>query len=151
MAAPMAKIKQVFKVEKLNPQQEETIKSLLEQKDVFLALRTGGGKSLCYMAFPLMYSSDIQPAQDVIPQVLIISPLVSIMKEQTEFLISKGFTTSYIGKETSEDARILRGEIQFVFSSPESILQNDRWRNMLSSSRSFRLFVVDEAHTVVHW
>ena len=83
----MAKIKEVFNVKKLNPHQEETIKNLLEQKDVFPALRTGGGKSLCYMAFPLMYSSDIQPCQKVILQALIISPLVSIMKEQTEFFL----------------------------------------------------------------
>ena len=79
----MAKIKEAFKLEKLNAQQEETIKSLLEQKDVFLALRPGGGKSLCYMVFPLIYSSDIQPAQDVIPQVLIISPLASIINRQS--------------------------------------------------------------------
>ena len=75
------KNKEVFKVEKSNPQQEETIKILLEQKDVFLALRTGGGKSLCNMARSLLYSSDIQLAEGGIPQVLIISPLVSITKE----------------------------------------------------------------------
>lgn len=121
----------------------------MAKKDVFLSLRTGGGKSLCYMAFPIFY--EYSNSLDVQPQVLIISPLLSIMKEQTDLLASKGFTATFIGKDKSEDASILDGKYQFVFSSPEAILQNDKWRDMLSGSKSFRLFVVDEAHTLVHW
>ncbi|XP_056001114.1 ATP-dependent DNA helicase RecQ-like [Ostrea edulis] len=149
MEAPLlTKVGEVFEVEKLSAQQEKAISSLLDNRDVFLSLRTGGGKSLCYMAFPLFYERMYQPQ---LAHVLIVSPLLAIMKEQTEFLKSKGFTATYIGKDANEDDGILAGEYQFLFTSPEAVLQNDKWRNMLSSSKSFRLFVVDEAHTVVHW
>lgn len=150
MAAPsITTLQEIFEVEKLSAEQEKAIDSLLAKKDVFLSLRTSGGKSLCYMAFPIFY--EYSNSLDVQPQVLIISPLLSIMKEQTDLLASKGFTATFIGKDKSEDASILDGKYQFVFSSPEAILQNDKWRDMLSGSKSFRLFVVDEAHTLVHW
>ena len=141
------RLTEVFGIEKLSPQQEKAIDCLKSGKDVFLSLRTGGGKSLCYMAFPIFCDEQI----DTMPQVLIISPLLSIMKEQTDFLVSKGLTATYIGKDSSEDDKILDGKFQFIFSSPEAVLQSDKWRNMLSSSKTFRLFVVDEAHTLVHW
>jgi superfamily II DNA helicase RecQ len=146
----LSKVQEVFGIEKLSPQQVKAIDGLKNGKDVFLSLRTGSGKSLCYMAFPMFCDEQLN-TQYTMPQVLIISPLISIMKEQTDFLVSKGLTATYIGKDSSEDSRILDGKYQFIFSSPEAILQSDRWRNMLSSSKSFRLFVVDEAHTLVHW
>lgn len=99
--------------------------------------------SLCATWPSLFFMNIARNSLDVQPQVLIISPLLSIMKEQTDLLASKGFTATFIGKDKSEDASILDGKYQFVFSSPEAILQNDKWRDMLSGSKSFRLFVVD--------
>lgn len=56
MAAPsITTLQEIFEVEKLSAEQEKAIDSLLAKKDVFLSLRTGGGKSLCYMAFPIFY------------------------------------------------------------------------------------------------
>jgi hypothetical protein len=49
----LARVRKVFGVEKLSPQQEKAINGLMNGKDVFVSLRTGGGKSLCYMAFPM--------------------------------------------------------------------------------------------------
>ena len=70
MAAPsITTLQEIFEVEKLSAEQEKAIDSLLAKKDVFLSLRTGGGKSLCYMAFPIFY--EYSNSLDVQPQVLI--------------------------------------------------------------------------------
>lgn len=106
------------------------------------------------MLHGLPYFSEHSNSVDVhvvMLQVLIISSLLSIMREQTDFLVSKWITATFIAKDKSEDASVLDGKYQFVFLSPEAILQNDKWRNMLSGSKCLRLFVVDEAHTLVHW
>uniref|UniRef100_A0A8W8MHU3 Helicase ATP-binding domain-containing protein n=1 Tax=Magallana gigas TaxID=29159 RepID=A0A8W8MHU3_MAGGI len=54
-------------------------------------------------------------------------------------------------RDSSEDIDIINGNFQFLFASPESILSVNKWRDMLVASKHFKLFVVDEAHTVLHW
>jgi ATP-dependent DNA helicase RecQ len=71
---------QMFGVETFNSIQSESLRQLSDGKDVFLSIRTGGGKSLVYQAFPLL--------RDERCQVLIISPLLSIMKEQVWLCIT---------------------------------------------------------------
>lgn len=85
-------------------------------------------------------------------EVLIISPLLSIMKEQSGYLTSIGFTATYIGQGNNKDD-LVAGKYQFVFSSPESILSFTKWRDFLTSPpcKNLELFVVDEAHTVLQW
>nr|XP_034333442.1 ATP-dependent DNA helicase hus2/rqh1-like [Crassostrea gigas] len=73
------------------------------------------------------------------------------MKEQCEYLKSCDFTSTFIGRDSSEDIDIINGNFQFLFASPESILSVNKWRDMLVASKHFKLFVVDEAHTVLHW
>uniref|UniRef100_A0A8W8LXN6 Helicase ATP-binding domain-containing protein n=1 Tax=Magallana gigas TaxID=29159 RepID=A0A8W8LXN6_MAGGI len=72
------------------------------------------------------------------------------MKEQCEYLKSCECTSTYIGRERSKDTDIINGNFQFLFASPESILSINKWRDMLVASKHFKLFVVDEAHTVLH-
>lgn len=62
------------------------------------------------------------------------------MKEQSEYLSSLGFTATYIGKDSSEDQDILEENYEFLFTSPESILSVSKWRDMVTSSKKFRLF-----------
>ena len=95
------------------------------------------------------------------------------MKEQCEYLNSKNLLSTYIGKDSSEDNVILNGDYKFLLTSPESLLSVGKWRDMLINASSvsdkgttgvtgsdsesnpkspnFQLFVVDEAHTVLHW
>jgi len=68
-----------------------------------------------------------------------------------EFLKSKGFSATYMAKNIEEDMAILGGKFNFLFSSPEKLLGVSKWRDMLVSSSSIRLVVVDEAHTVLQW
>lgn len=85
-------------------------------------------------------------------KVLVVSRLLSIMKEQSEYLTSMGFTATYIGHVNNDDD-LVAGNYQFVFSPPESILSITKWRDLLTSPpyKNLELFVVDEAHTVLQW
>ena len=138
-----------FGIRELKPFQKETLKNLLDGRDVYLSMKTGGGKSLCYEAFPVLWSENHQLSSAC--NVLVISPLISIMKEQSEFLKTLGFTSTYIGKTPEEDMMILDERFQFLFTSPEAILSITKWRNMVTRSQHFKLIVIDEAHTVIRW
>ncbi len=88
-----------------------------------LSIRTGGGKSLCYQTFPAAYKYNEMACDSRFPvpgKVFIISLLLSIMREQTQFLRSLGFNSNYIGESVETDECIAQGQIQFVFSSIES-------------------------------
>ncbi|XP_052678559.1 uncharacterized protein LOC128159483 [Crassostrea angulata] len=147
MAGKFQNVCKRFSLDALKPFQEETITQLLKGRDSFLSVKTGGGKSICYQGFQLMWT-ELNGCEC---SVLIVSPLLSIMKEQCEYLKSCDFTSTYIGRDSSEDIDIINGNFQFLFASPESILSVNKWRDMLVASKHFKLFVVDEAHTVLHW
>jgi superfamily II DNA helicase RecQ len=136
-----------FGITVLRDFQEETIKKLLEGRDVYLSRKTGGGKSLCYQAFPISWSEKHEGPCNV----LVITPLISIMKEQCEYLTSVGLTATYIGRNSEDEESILDEKFQFLFTSPEAILSVTKWREMVTRSQHFKLIVVDEAHTVIRW
>lgn len=84
------------------------------------------------------------------------SPLVSLMKDQVKCLKEKGINASSIGEKDDVDSlnKILRGEINIVFSSPEAVLANDRWREIVCSpvyQQNVIAVAVDEAHCITHW
>ena len=93
--------------------------------------------------------------------ILVISPLVSVMEYQTNFLRKLGISAGSIGEDKALDLKIEKGECSVVFSSPESIslLGNGQWRSMLemvSGEACCPLnnligIVVDEAHRISHW
>ncbi|XP_045162072.2 probable ATP-dependent DNA helicase RecS [Mercenaria mercenaria] len=134
-----------FNIDELKEFQKDTISNLVKGRDVFLSVKTGGGKSLCYQTFGVIW----RQLHDENCQVLVVTPLISIMKEQCQYLSSLGFTATYIGKD--EDVICLEERFDFLFSSPENILGVSAYRGMLSRNESIKLLVVDEAHTVLHW
>jgi ATP-dependent DNA helicase RecQ len=76
------------------------------------------------------------------------------MKEQCSKLNKLGFNATYIGKDASESDQIIRGHFKFLFGSPEQLLGEVKWREMLKSDvyqENMRALVVDEAHTVIQW
>ena len=78
---------------------------------------------VCYQGFPLIWreSHVNEPCS-----VLVVTPLLSIMKEQCDFLEEQGFAATYIGRSTEGDKAIEAGKLDFVFSSPENLLSVDR-------------------------
>ncbi|XP_069114820.1 ATP-dependent DNA helicase RecQ-like [Argopecten irradians] len=103
MASPFqfSSVLERFAIPVLQEFQKKSFEALLEGRDVYLSVKTGGGKSLCYQAFQQLWTEKNDGDSNC--AVLVISPLVSIMKEQSDFLESRGFRATYIGKDSSED------------------------------------------------
>ena len=117
----------MFLIERLEAFKDNTLKALLKGRDEYLSVKTGSGKSLCYQAFSSLWRSE----NNGICQIVTVTPLlalVSIMKEQCDFLINLGFTATNIGKDDQENSGILAGQYEIVFTSPDSLLGVPMWK-----------------------
>ena len=110
MAAIETKISELFKISKLTDTQKTVICKLVDGLDVLLCVKTGGGKSLCYQAFPTFFSDK----NDAEASVLIISPLISIMKEQCGYLTSLGLSACYVGQSEQTDSDIAEQRVFYT-------------------------------------
>ena len=121
----------VFGVDKLFPE------AFISREDVLLSLPTGFGKSLVFQMAPLVHAElskfNHRFTANPIIIIIVISPLVSLMEDQTIFLPNLNIKAGSIGADKSVNVKIEKGECSIVFSSPESLLGNGRWRNILSS------------------
>lgn len=117
----MAAAESIFSLEELKDFQKAAIEQLLKKSDVCLSVRTGAGKSRCYQAFHPMFKKD---NPDCLCTVLVVCPLISIMKEQTNYLSELGFSATYIGKDGKENDSIKTVEYDFLFTSPEAVVGN---------------------------
>lgn len=154
-------------------QKEEAVRGFVEGKDVFAILPTGYGKSVIYAILPLLFDfmfgkfleSYMQCVYYVIHVnegrtgsiVVVITPLIALMVDQKKNFSPTGVTVEFVGKAQDDNAavkRVLKGEVQLVYISPENILKNHRFRDMLlKTNYQQRLVavVVDEAHCVQMW
>ena len=127
------------------PLQEETICSILKGKDSLTVLPTGGGKSLCFQLPALMEEGIF----------VVISPLISLMKDEVDARIDMGIAAAYLNSSLSaveqraaiEDCR--QGNVKLLYMSPER-LQNEAAINLLKDI-GVSFFVIDEAHCISHW
>ena len=147
--------------EELKEKQIEALKAFADGKDVFVSLPTGYGKSLCYQILPFLYDAlrgcagrdETRTASIVV----VVTPLVSIMKDQVSDLNNRQVSAIHIlSSAVSEGQRgaIMQGEYSIVYISPEELLQHGRWRDMLHSEvyqKNLVGFVIDEAHCVKKW
>jgi len=125
--------------------QEEIIKSILDGKDTFAIMPTGAGKSVCFQV----------PAQLLPGVTLVISPLISLMKDQVDSLNEAGISAAYINsslnygqiEERLQKAR--EGYFKLIYVAPER-LESQRFRELLQSVQ-LSLLAVDEAHCVSQW
>ena len=89
--------------------------------------------------------------------VVVVTPLVSLMFDQKEKFSRKGITVEFVGEAQDDEQAVLsvlKGKIQLVYISPESLLGNNRFHTMLLSDcyqKRLRALVVDEAHCVKLW
>ncbi|XP_022807923.1 putative ATP-dependent DNA helicase Q1 [Stylophora pistillata] len=141
-----------FKISELNAHQKFAITKILVEKDVFVNLPTGSGKSLIYQALPLVFDHVTDESGHI---VIVVSPLISLMEDQVKYLRSLGLSAVNISSNFEVDrAKIEKGEYSIVYGSPEAWLMNERWRCMLSNdiySRKPCAVAVDEAHVLRHW
>jgi len=141
----------------LKTEQTQAILKFLQGKDVFVVLPTGYGKSLCYACLPLVFDRVFgRLSTNERSIAVVISPLIALMEDQVGSFSSRGITSVKAGScsdhETSQ--RIINGEYQLVFISPEALLSKKRWRKMLLCDvyqRNLVAVVVDEAHCVRNW
>ena len=135
----------------LRESQALAIEKFLSGRDVFVSLPTGSGKSLCYCVLP--YAFDLLRGVSCKSIAIVVSPLVSLMIDQVRHMTERGITAVYVGDCVSE-VEVCNGCFQLVFMSPESLLTNETWRDMLTSpvyQEHLVAVVIDEAHCVKKW
>ncbi len=127
------------------PLQKEAMSLVMQNRDSLIVLPTGGGKSLCYQV----------PALARDGMAVIVSPLISLMKDQVDTLQSLGIAAGCVNsmqtaEEKSEIARrIRRGELKLLYISPERLVQPRTLDFLRSTKVSF--VAVDEAHCISQW
>ncbi len=137
----------------LRPNQEAAIRNFLGGKDVFVSLPTGAGKSLCYSLLPRVYDELRQTPYSSI--VIVVSPLIALMKDQVKSMTRRGVRAVYAAELSEEGiTEIVEGKQQLIFMSPETLLTNSKWRDIIQSplfQENLLALVVDEAHCVTKW
>ena len=141
---PAAVLKQVFGFDTFRPGQREIIDAVLEGRDCIGLMPTGAGKSLTYML----------PARMLPGTVLVVSPLISLMKDQVDALNALGFRAAEINSTLDPVERAARldafrrGEYELVYLAPEAL--DGRLRDFVGGC-PVALLVVDEAHCISQW
>jgi ATP-dependent DNA helicase RecQ len=143
---PLNVLREIFGFDSFKPGQEEAIRAVLEGRDTLAVMPTGGGKSLCYQVPALMQES----------LTVIVSPLISLMKDQVDSLLQSSVTdaaTLHSGLSPEErwevERRVRTGEVKMLYVAPERLRSLEF---VLALRRAgVGLFVVDEAHCISEW
>lgn len=144
MDSPKQILKSYFGYDSFRPLQEEIINHVLQRKDALVLMPTGGGKSICFQIPALMMEGTA----------IVVSPLISLMKDQVEALRANGIAAEALNSANDEIAnrqiadRCLRGDVKLLYISPERLMTELKWmQTMLKVS----LFAIDEAHCISQW
>ncbi len=138
-------LRQVFGLHEFRPRQQEIIENLIAGEDAFVLMPTGGGKSLCYQ-LPALLRPGVA---------LVVSPLISLMKDQVDALTANGVAAAYYNSTLpAEKARqvlasLHAGELDLLYVAPERLM-NPGFLDRLSEI-AISLIAVDEAHCVSQW
>ncbi len=138
-------IRRFWGYESLRPLQAEAIETTLVGRDSLVVLPTGGGKSLCYQVPPL-----ITKRTDIV-----VSPLISLMKDQVDGLVASGYPAVAVHSGMSRKRRLdsleqlSSGKCRLALVSPERLLM-PRFLEMIKR-REVKAFAIDEAHCISHW
>ncbi|SDR71991.1 ATP-dependent DNA helicase RecQ [Polaribacter sp. KT25b] len=137
-------LKNVFGYDNFRPLQEEIINRTLEGKDSFVLMPTGGGKSICFQIPALVFDGIT----------IVISPLISLMKDQVQALKSNGIKADFFNSSISPQEenevinKAMNGELQLLYLSPEKLISvSNTWLKELN----IKLVAIDEAHCVSMW
>ena len=125
--------------------QEQVIRGVMQKRDTLCVMPTGGGKSVCYQV----------PALVMDGTVLVISPLISLMKDQVDALHQVGIPAAYINSSLSSEEyfetmeRAVLGEYQLLYVAPER-LDSPSFKNQLRRM-TIPMVAIDEAHCISQW
>ncbi|MEX2530634.1 MAG: ATP-dependent DNA helicase RecQ [Gemmatimonadota bacterium] len=141
---PLEVLRETFGFDAFRPGQQEVIDAVLAGHDCIALMPTGAGKSLTYQI----------PARILPGTVLVISPLISLMKDQVDALLAFGFEAAAINSSLEAEERrvalerLSRGELELVYLAPEAL--DGRLREFVEAC-PISLLVVDEAHCISQW
>ncbi len=138
-------LRDVFGYATFRPLQREVIEHVAAGGDAFVLMPTGGGKSLCYQVPAL-----VRPGTAVV-----VSPLISLMKDQVDALVANGVAAAFYNSSMDEGAarrtlaRLHAGELDLIYVAPERLMTD----SFLARLRTLTvaLFAIDEAHCVSQW
>ena len=134
--------------ESFRPLQDDAIRAILDGRDSIVVLPTGGGKSLCFQA-PALVRDGLA---------LIVSPLISLMKDQVDTLVSNGVPAAYLNSSLTPDQRSLvisgirEGKFRLLYAAPERVAGegSESFASLLAESR-LSFIAIDEAHCISQW
>ncbi|MEE9368759.1 MAG: DNA helicase RecQ [Pontiella sp.] len=135
----------IFGFQTFRPNQEEIVASIISGRDAFAVMPTGGGKSLCYQL----------PAHILDGICVVISPLISLMKDQVDAAKGNGLEAEFLNSTLSPKDRIRvyqaleKNELDLLYVSPERFAMPDFMITLKQANISF--FAIDEAHCISEW
>ena len=138
-------LKQYFGYEKFRPMQSDIIKNTLEKRDSLVIMPTGGGKSICYQIPTLKFDGIT----------LVISPLISLMKDQVDGLKANGINAEFINSSLRKEEiydiekKIRKKEVKFIYVAPERLALEDFI--VFLCNLDISLIAIDEAHCISEW
>ena len=138
-------LKSVFGYPSFRKNQEEVIGAILSGRDVFTAMPTGGGKSLCYQIPGLVFDG----------LTIVISPLISLMKDQVDEALSRGIPAAFLNSSLEAEeisgiySRLYRNKIKLLYISPERLAIEGYLEKLHKLNVNF--FAIDEAHCLSEW
>ncbi|MEO8380039.1 MAG: DNA helicase RecQ [Acidobacteriota bacterium] len=145
MTALLSLINKHWGYSSLRPLQQDAMEATLASRDSLVVLPTGGGKSLCYQAPALLGDS----------VTVVVSPLISLMKDQVDGLLACGVPAAQMNSsQSSADNRgierdLFAKRLKLLFVSPERLAMSG-FRDMLRRA-GVKTFAIDEAHCISHW
>ncbi|HNF93741.1 MAG TPA: DNA helicase RecQ [Anaerolineales bacterium] len=145
MNTPLSILKNTFGYDTFRPLQQEVIENILARRDTLAVMPTGGGKSLCYQIPSLLFDG----------LTVVVSPLISLMKDQVEQLRAFGVPSVFLNSSLSPHEYnenmdyVKRGEVKLLYLAPETLL-TPRILTLLSGLK-VDLLTIDEAHCISEW
>lgn len=139
------KLNNVFGYENFRPLQEDVISQVLSKEDALVIMPTGGGKSLCYQIPSLIFDG----------LTIVVSPLISLMKDQVEQLRQYDIPAIYLNSSLTPEeyqsnvGKLKRGKVKLLYLAPETLMM-PKTRELLANQQ-VDLFTIDEAHCISEW
>jgi ATP-dependent DNA helicase RecQ len=144
MPTPQQTLKKYFGYDEFRPQQEQVIQRVLDGKDVVVLMPTGGGKSMCFQIPALMMEGTAW----------VVSPLISLMKDQVDALNNNGISAAFLNSSQTfeQQQQILsdcfEGKIGLLYLSPEKLISDI---DIILQACKPSMIAVDEAHCISSW